>query len=93
MVIDIPDIGGFFDTWGGGIHPTTHLLGTFLLVAVALWLIARLIQSYIRNLSLPPGPKGVPLIGDVLHAANQEWLASPERKNDYGDAPYLYNSP
>ena len=89
MVIEISEIGGFPLIFGGGIHPTTHLLATFLLAAVTLWLTARFVQSYIRNLSLPPGPKGLPLIGDVVHAANQEWLASPQRKDDYGDPPYL----
>jgi hypothetical protein len=89
MVIQLTEIG--VCTWilGGGNHPTTHLLAACLLVAGTLWLTARLIQSHIRNFPLPPGPKGLPLIGNVLHATDQKWLASPQRKDDYGDAPYL----
>ena len=89
MVIQLPEIAGF-TTWilgGGGKDSTTHLLAIFLLVVGTLWLIARLAQSSSR--SLPPGPRGLPLIGDVLHIADQEWLASPQRREDYGDAPYL----
>ena len=88
MAIQPPEIAGF-TTWilGGGKYPTNHLLATFLLAAATLWLIARLAQSSSR--SLPPGPRGLPLIGDVSHIADQEWLASPQRRDDYGDAPYL----
>jgi hypothetical protein len=89
MDIQLPEIGGFSLILGGGSHSTIHLLATFLLVAGTFWLTARFIQSCIRNPPLPPGPKGLPLIGDVLHAANQEWLASPQRKDDYGNTPYL----
>ena len=77
MVTWPPEFTGFLG--GGG----AHLLAAFLLVAGTLWLIARLTQNSIRN--LPPGPKGLPLIGDVLHVADNEWLASPQRRDDYGD--------
>jgi hypothetical protein len=61
----------------------THPLVATPLVGFVLWLIARLAQRAFR--SLPPGPKGLPLIGDVPHAADHGWLASPQRKDDYGD--------
>ncbi|KAH9031547.1 hypothetical protein EDB84DRAFT_1271008, partial [Lactarius hengduanensis] len=38
---------------------------------------------------LLPGPKGLPFIGDVKHASDQAWLASPQRKDDYGELMYL----
>jgi hypothetical protein len=83
----LPEIAGFTWILGSGKDTITHLLVTFL-VAGTLWLIARLAQSSSR--SLPPGPRGLPLIGDVLHIADQEWLASPHRRDDYGNTPYLF---
>jgi hypothetical protein len=61
----------------------THPLVATPLVGFVLWLIARLAQRALRN--LPPGPKGLPLIGDVPHAADQGGLSSPQRRDDYGD--------
>ncbi|KAF8258894.1 cytochrome P450, partial [Lactarius quietus] len=58
------------------------LLVTVPLVGFILWLIARLAQRAFRN--LPPGPKGLPLVGDVLHITDQDWLASPKRTDEYG---------
>ena len=83
MVNQPPDITGFPRMFGGSSDPMTYLLVAFLLVAGTLWLIARLTQSPINP--LPPGPRGLPLIGDILHIADQDWLASPQRKDDYGD--------
>ena len=79
MITQLPDITGLI--FGSSSDPTTLL--AFLLLAGTLWIIARLARSFTRN--LPPGPRGLPLIGDVLHIADQEWLASPQRRDDYGD--------
>jgi hypothetical protein len=83
MVTQPPEVTCFPRIVGGSSDPTTHFLAGFLLVVGTLWLIARLTQSSIRN--LPPGPRGLPLIGDVLHVADHEWLGSPQRRDDYGD--------
>ncbi|KAI9457948.1 cytochrome P450 [Lactarius psammicola] len=63
---------------------TTDLL---IVVSLVVWLIARLAQRASRN--LPPGPKGLPIVGDVHHIANQAWLASPQRKDEYGEMMYV----
>jgi hypothetical protein len=63
---------------------STELLVAALLVGFILWLLARLAQRVSRN-HLPPGPKGLPIVGDVLHIADLDWLASPKRKDEYGD--------
>ncbi len=64
---------------------TTYLFVATPLVGFIFWLIARLAQRAFRN--LPPGPKGLPIVGDVFHIADQDWLASPQRKDEYGDIP------
>ncbi|KAI9441884.1 cytochrome P450 [Lactarius indigo] len=82
----LPEVIAFAWILGDTSDRTSHLLAAFLLLA-GIWLIARLAQSYIRN--LPPGPRGLPLIGDVIHITDQEWLASPKRRDDYGEVMYI----
>jgi hypothetical protein len=69
-----------------GVHSdrSTTLLVPAPLLGFVLWLIARLAMRAFRN--LPPGPKGLPIIGDILHIADQDWLASPKRKDEYGES-------
>jgi hypothetical protein len=65
----------------------TYLIAVTLLIGFVLWLITRLGLRAFRN--LPPGPKGLPLIGDVVHIKDQDWLTSPQRLAEYGNTPYL----
>ncbi|KAI9450881.1 cytochrome P450, partial [Lactarius psammicola] len=64
-----------------------HFLAATPLAGLILWLIARFTRTAFRN--LPPGPKGLPLIGDAQHALDHDWLASPQRKDEYGEMMYL----
>ncbi|KAH8977256.1 cytochrome P450 [Lactarius hatsudake] len=66
----------------------SHLLVAAPLVGLV-WLIVPLAKRVFRYRYLPPGPKGLPFIGDVKHASDQGWLASPQRKDDYGELMYL----
>ncbi|KAI9443640.1 cytochrome P450, partial [Lactarius indigo] len=65
---------------------TTHLAVATLLGFI-LWLIARRAQRAFRN--LPPGPKGLPIVGDILHIGDRDWLMSSQRRDEYGEMMYV----
>ncbi|KAH8977903.1 hypothetical protein EDB86DRAFT_3054429 [Lactarius hatsudake] len=65
---------------------TTHLaVAPF--AGFILWLIARRAQRTFRT--LPPGPKGLPIFGDVFRIADLDWLMSSQRKDEYGEMMYV----
>ena len=68
---------------------TIDLLVAVPLVGFILWLVTRLAHWQRALRKLPPGPKGLPILGDVLHIADQDWLASPQRRDEYGDIPIV----
>ncbi|KAF8273305.1 cytochrome P450 [Lactarius quietus] len=68
---------------------TTCILFLTSLGGFILWLIAKLTQRAFHNSKLPPGPRGFPLIGDVQHMSDSKWLASPQRRDDYGEMMYI----
>jgi hypothetical protein len=65
-------------------NPTViNLIVVTTLVAFLISFIYVFSNNSLQN--LPPGPRGLPLIGDVQHITNQDWIGSPERKHEYGE--------
>jgi cytochrome P450 len=81
------EMPGFTWILGRSSDQTTYLLAVTALAGFVLWLITRLVQRAFR--SLPPGPKGLPLIGDVVHIQDPDWLTSPQRVAEYGEMMYI----
>ncbi|KAI0260135.1 cytochrome P450 [Gloeopeniophorella convolvens] len=73
--------------WGSGSdHPVRTAAVTTLLGLIA-WSLVQIVRKSLRT--LPPGPKGLPFIGDIKHIADHNWLSSPERKDEYGGMMYI----
>jgi hypothetical protein len=68
---------------GGGYGHPVRLAAATILVGLLFCLLTWLTKKASRR--LPPGPQGLPLIGDIRHASDRIWLSSPERKNEYGE--------
>lgn len=68
-------------TWSAA-HPvfTVYLVT----VGFIVWLSPKFASRALRSWKLPPGPRGFPLIGDIGHLSDSKWLASPQRRDDYG---------
>ncbi|KAI0060310.1 cytochrome P450 [Artomyces pyxidatus] len=62
-------------------------LYTGLAIGLLLFCYARYIHSPWRR--VPPGPRGFPLVGNVLDMKNKAWLFSPDLRERYGDVIYL----
>jgi hypothetical protein len=61
-------------------------LGLF--VALVVILVARYVRSPWRK--VPPGPKGLPVLGNALQVQNKNWMYEKERKQKYGSSNSVF---
>jgi len=63
-----------------------HAALVLLLVVAAVFIFKAIFRSFTNNLpSLPPGPKGLPLVGNVLDMPSEkEWLTFARWGDSYG---------
>ena len=65
----------------------TTAVGLPLVIAVVL-----LVRAFQTNNKLPPGPAGLPILGNLLQLSNRPWLQFTEWTKKYGGIPLAYFS-
>ena len=67
-------------------QPLTLRLGLFATLIVIL--LAQYIRSPWRK--VPPGPKGLPILGNALQFRNKDWMYKKECKQKFGSSNYTF---
>ncbi|TCD64727.1 hypothetical protein EIP91_003683 [Steccherinum ochraceum] len=57
----------------------------FVIVSLAYVAVLRLVKSTARQPSLPPGPKGIPFVGNIDIPGEYQWLYFSRLRQQYGD--------
>lgn len=56
----------------------------FLLSIIVLKIVRSSVNAYRRNRYMPPGPSGLPLLGNIFQVGDQQWVQFTEWKERYG---------
>ena len=65
-----------------------HLLLTFsAVISFAVFMTTRYLRSPWRK--IPPGPRGLPFLGNALQLRNQQWLTFMKWKHEFGRSRFL----
>jgi hypothetical protein len=67
-------------------QPLTRSLG--LIATLVVILVAQYVRSPWRR--VPPGPKGLPILGNVLQVQNKGWMFGRECKQKYGTSDSIF---
>ena len=80
----IPPLSSLFQAFPS--QPLTLLLGLFAT------LVAILLTQYIRSpwRKVPPGPKGLPVLGNALQFRNKDWMYEKECKQKFGSSNSIF---
>ncbi|KAI0273355.1 cytochrome P450 [Gloeopeniophorella convolvens] len=68
-----------------GPHHLLSLSGIVVALLTVIW--TRYVRSSWRH--LPPGPRGLPILGNALQLMDRRWLFSPDCRSKHGDMIYM----
>jgi len=81
----------FMFLWSLAVNPTREARTS--IAGILLGLVAVFIVRYVRSprRKLPPGPRGLPIIGNVLQLMDMNWLVSRDCKDRFGMYSIIYS--
>ena len=76
------NLSGVIASFGSLLLSPRFTLHLILIVTLVIILVTQYIRSPWRK--VPPGPKGLPILGNALQLKNKDWMFSRECKRNFG---------